>query len=173
MVRRARAEVTFDIRACVAYNGCVWLQVTFDNLCMAYNGYTQTPAYFCSPKCCRAVVPQSFSFDHDAMITWDVKHGNTQNPWTLPMGKVSSSIVGQLRQSGVAAACDQHFHSKAFFKFCVNNAANLLAVIEDKCCADLVRPGGGTVVSKFCAHCEPASPGRDAACASHILKLNA
>jgi hypothetical protein len=60
------------------------VQVTFENLCMAYNGYTQTPEYFASLKCCRAVVPQSFDFDSVAFLAWDVKRGNTHNPWNLP-----------------------------------------------------------------------------------------
>jgi ketopantoate reductase len=123
------------------------MQVTFENLCMVYNGYTQTPAYFSALNCCRAVVPQSFSFDSGASLSWDIKHGNTHNPWTLPPGKTCSSIVGQLRQSGVNAKCDPAFHKSAFFKFCVNNAANLLSVIEDKCCTDLVCPPLGS-----CAH---------------------
>lgn len=115
------------------------VQVTFENLCMVYNGYTQPPEYFSTLKCCRAVVPQSFSFDSEAMLAWDVKHGNCHNPWTLPCGKASSSIVGQLCQSGVSAKCDPAFHQSAFFKFCVNNAANLLSVIKCMCCRDLVR----------------------------------
>lgn len=115
------------------------LQVTFENLCLVYNGYTQTPEYFTGLKACRAVVPQSFSFDADAFIAWDVKHGNTHNPWNLPSGKASSSFVGQLCQSAILAKCDPAFHRSAFFKFCVNNAANLLSVIKQKCCRDLVR----------------------------------
>jgi hypothetical protein len=115
------------------------VQVTFENLCMAYNGYTQTPEYFAGLKCCRAVVPQSFAFNAEAFLAWDVKHGNTHNPWNLPCGKASASVVGQLRQSGINAVCDPAFHRAAFFKFCVNNAANLLSVIEAKCCTDLVR----------------------------------
>lgn len=114
------------------------VQVTFENLCMVYNGYTQTPEYFIGPGCTRAVVPQSFSFQQDALITWDVKHGNTMNPWTLPHGKPSATVVGQLAQSSISAVCDPSFHRSAFFKFCVNNAANLLSVIEQKCCRDLV-----------------------------------
>ena len=77
------------------------MQVTFENLCMVYNGYTQTPEYFTGPGCTRAVVPQSFSFTQDAPITWDVKHGNTMNPWTLPHGKPSATVVGQLAQSSI------------------------------------------------------------------------
>jgi hypothetical protein len=117
----------------------VLVQIKFENLCMVYNGYTQTPEYFTGPGCTRAVVPQSFSFDQDAPLTWDVKHGNTMNPWTLPHGKPSSTVVGQLTQSSICATCDPSFHRSAFFKFCVNNAANLLSVIEQKCCRDLVR----------------------------------
>jgi ketopantoate reductase len=114
--------------------------VSFENLCMVYNGYAQTPEYFCGPGCCRAVVPQSFSFNPDAMLAWDVKHGNAANPWTLPHGKAAATIVAQLMQSGITALCDPAFHRSAFFKFCVNNAANLLAVIEEKNCRELVRP---------------------------------
>lgn len=112
--------------------------MTFENLCMVYNGYTQTPEYFTGAGCTRAVVPQSFSFSQDAPITWDVKHGNTMNPWTLPHGKPSATVVGQLTQSSIHAVCDPSFHRSAFFKFCVNNAANLLSVIEQKCCRELV-----------------------------------
>ena len=123
-------------------------QITSDNLCMAYNGYTQTPEYFRSLSCCRAVVPQSFAFNADAFLAWDVKHGNADNPWHLPCGKASSLIAGQLRQSGVNAVCDVAFHRAAFFKFCVNNAANLLAIVEDKCCRDMVR-GAATVAFRL------------------------
>lgn len=116
------------------------MQITFENCCLAYNGYTHTPEYFSGRRCCRAVVPQSFAFDPAAVLAWDIKHGNTQNPWNLPAGKASQSFVGQLRQSSIRAQCDAHFHQAAFFKFCVNNAANLLSVIKTRCCRDLVCP---------------------------------
>lgn len=120
---------------------------------MAYNGYTQTPEYFSTRACSRAVVPQSFSFDEGAPLAWDVSHGNAHNAWRLPHGKAAAAIAGQLAQSGVNATCDPAFHRAAFFKFCVNNAANLLSVIEQKCCRELVRaPPAAHVASAPAAH---------------------
>lgn len=67
--------------------------ISWENLCLTYNGYTITPAFFKGHRVCRAVVPQSFAFVTKEDGSWDVVHGNVSNPWTFGQG-ADSLLLG-------------------------------------------------------------------------------
>mmetsp|Transcript_13585 Transcript_13585/g.34271 ORF Transcript_13585/g.34271 Transcript_13585/m.34271 type:complete len:965 (-) Transcript_13585:2046-4940(-) len=113
----------------------------WDHMALIYNGYVKIPQLLDCDTTVSVVVPQSFSFVEEVPakgVTFtSVANGNTGNPWTFPPRASSRVVVAQLKQAGVNAAVSSSYEDDQFLKFCVNNSANLLAVMTGRNCRDL------------------------------------
>eukprot|EP00192_Tetraselmis_astigmatica_P024421 CAMPEP_0117667518 /NCGR_PEP_ID=MMETSP0804-20121206/11018_1 /TAXON_ID=1074897 /ORGANISM="Tetraselmis astigmatica, Strain CCMP880" /LENGTH=1261 /DNA_ID=CAMNT_0005475267 /DNA_START=149 /DNA_END=3934 /DNA_ORIENTATION=- len=116
-------------------------RISWDNLALIYNGYVKIPDFFDGDRTSSVVVPQSFSFYEESLAKGvsltSIANGNKGNPWTFPPRLSSRVIVAQLKQAAVNATVSSTYEDDQFFKFCVNNSANLLAVITGRNCRDL------------------------------------
>lgn len=113
----------------------------WDHMALIYNGYVKIPAQLDDVTTVSVVVPQSFSFVEESpakgVVLTSVANGNTGNPWTFPPRASSRVVVAQLKQAGVNAAVSSSYEDDQFLKFCVNNSANLVAVMTGRNCNDL------------------------------------